>query len=128
VAQALRDVAVAPFTVAVKGMGAFPGKTVRVVWLGLEGDFQPLYEHVEEALRPFGFEREARGFSPHVTMGRVGRPGPEMNRQLAPKIAALAGANLGSFTVDRFCLKKSTLARGGPIYDDLAEFPLRDRE
>ncbi|MDD1760051.1 MAG: AMP-binding protein, partial [Methanothrix sp.] len=32
------------------------------------------------------------------------------------------------FMVDRFFLKKSTLTRGGPIYDDLAVFHLRDRE
>ena len=76
---------------------------------------------MEKALSPLGFEREARGFSPHVTLGRASRPGPEMNRLLTPKIAALADTDLGSFTVDRFCLKKSTLTRGGPIYDDLAD-------
>ena len=80
------------------------------------------FESVESALSPVGFEREARGFSPHVTLGRVGRPGLETNRELRPKIAALGGVDLGSFTVDRFYLKKSTLTRGGPIYEDLAEF------
>ena len=126
VAEALRGVRVAPFAARVRGMGAFPGKTIRVIWLGLEGNFEELYQDVEAALAPFGFEREARGFSPHVTLGRVGRPSAETNRKLAPKIAALSGVDLGIFTVDRFLLKKSTLTRGGPIYDDLAEFPLRD--
>ena len=46
-----------------------------------------------------------------------------MNRELTPKIAALGGIDLGSFSVDRFYLKKSTLTRGGPIYDDLARIP-----
>jgi 2'-5' RNA ligase len=32
---------------------------------------------------------------------------------------------LGSFSVDRFFLKKSTLTREGPIYEDLAEFLLQ---
>jgi 2'-5' RNA ligase len=79
---------------------------------------------VESALCPVGFQREARGFSPHVTLGRVGRPGPETNRELRPKIASLGAEDLGRFTVDRFNLKKSTLTRGGPIYEDLAGFSL----
>jgi len=124
VAEALGRVMAAPFPVRVKGMGAFPGRAVRVVWLGLEGDFQELYEKVEQALKPLGFAPEARGFSPHVTLGRVARPGAEMNRLLYARIANFAGLDLGSFTVDRFYLKKSTLTRGGPIYEDLAGFPL----
>lgn len=124
VSDALSKVRVAPFTARVAGMGAFPGRTIRVVWLGLEGNFQELYEKVEEALSPMGFEREARGFSPHVTLGRVGRPNQETSRLLATKIASLADADIGRFIVDRFYLKKSTLTRGGPIYDNLAQFPL----
>jgi len=128
VAEALRGVRARPFAAQVRGMGAFPGRTVRVIWLGLEGNFEALYHGVEAKLAPFGFEREARGFSPHITLGRVGRPSAEINRKLAAKMAALSGVDLGIFTVDRFLLKKSTLTRGGPIYDDLAEFPLRDRD
>ncbi len=125
--EALRGIRASPFVVRVKGMGAFPGRSIRVVWLGLEGDFSPLYEKVEASLAPLGFKREKRGFSPHVTLGRVGWPSARMNELLSPKISSLAGSDLGSFTVDRFCLKKSTLTRGGPIYDDLAQFPLRDQ-
>jgi 2'-5' RNA ligase len=128
VAEALRAVKVAPFTAHVKGIGAFPGRSIRVVWLGLEGNFEELYRKVEDALLPLGFEREARGFSPHVTLGRVGRPSTETTRMLSPKIAALSGTDLGSFTVDKFLLKKSTLTRGGPIYEDIAKFPLRDSD
>ena len=124
VAEALGKIKVAPFPVRVLGMGAFPGRTVRVVWLGLEGDFQELYQKVEQALGSLGFAPEARGFSPHVTLGRVARPSAEMNRQISARIAKFAGLDLGSFTVDRFYLKKSTLTRGGPIYEDLAEIPL----
>lgn len=124
--EALRSISMAPFTAQVKGIGAFPGRSIRVVWLGLEGNFEELYQKVEDALAPLGFERDARGFTPHVTLGRVGRPSTEVTRRLSPKIAALAGTDLGSFTVDKFLLKKSTLTSGGPIYDDLAKFPLRN--
>jgi 2'-5' RNA ligase len=124
VTDALQKVKIAPFPAHVAGMGTFPGRDVRVVWLGLEGNFVELFQSVESTLNTIGFEREARGFSPHVTLGRVGRPGLETNRELRPKIAANSGVDLGSFTVDRFYLKKSTLTRGGPIYEDLAGFAL----
>jgi 2'-5' RNA ligase len=124
VAEALRRVKAAPFPARVLGMGAFPGKAVRVVWLGLDGNFQELYRNVEHALKPLGFEPEARGFSPHITLGRVGRPSPEMSRLLGERIADFSSTDYGSFNVDRFYLKKSTLTAGGPIYEDLAEFPL----
>ena len=97
---------------------------MRVVWLGLEGNFQELYLNVEQALEPLGFAPEARGFSPHVTLGRVGRPSPETSRLLGERITEFTSADFGSFNVDRFYLKKSTLTAGGPIYEDLAVFPL----
>lgn len=124
VAGALGRVKAAQFPVRVKGMGAFPGRAVRVLWLGLDGDFQELYRKVEQALSPLGYAPEKRGFSPHVTLGRVASPGAEMNRELFSRIANFSSLDIGSFTVDRFYLKKSTLTRGGPIYEDLAEFPL----
>ena len=124
VTEALGRVKAAPFPARVSGMGAFPGRAIRVVWLGLTGNFQELYENVEQVLKPLGFAPEARGFSPHVTLGRVARPNAEMNRQLGERIADFSARDLGSFNVDRFYLKKSTLTAGGPIYEDLAVFPL----
>ncbi|MFZ3149094.1 MAG: RNA 2',3'-cyclic phosphodiesterase [Methanothrix sp.] len=124
VAEVLGRIKADPFPVRVLGMGAFPGRAVRVVWLGLTGNFQELYLKVEQALNPLGFAPDARGFSPHVTLGRVARPDAEMNRRIGDKIANFSALDLGSFTVDRFYLKKSTLTSGGPIYEDLAEFPL----
>ncbi|MGB7571983.1 MAG: RNA 2',3'-cyclic phosphodiesterase [Methanothrix sp.] len=124
VAQALGAVKAAPFPVRIKGIGAFPGRSVRVLWLGLEGDFQELHRGIEKALEPLGFPPEARGFSPHVTLGRVGSPNVEISRRIQSRMSELSCLDLGGFTVDRFYLKKSTLTRGGPIYEDLAEFPL----
>jgi len=124
VAAALSEVKTEPFSVRVKGLGAFPGKSVRVLWLGLEGDFSRLFLGIENALEPLGFPPEARGFSPHITLGRVGRPNIEISRQIQARMKDLSALDLGGFTVDRFYLKKSTLTRGGPIYEDLAGFSL----
>ena len=124
VVRALSQVRAAPFPVRVKGIGAFPGRSVRVLWMGLDGDFQELYRGIEKALEPLGFPPEERGFTPHVTLGRVGRPNTETSRQIQARMAEISGLDLGGFTIDRFYLKKSTLTRGGPIYEDLAGFPL----
>jgi len=124
VSDALRNVKVSPFQAKVGGMGAFPGKSVRVVWLGLQGNFEELQKQVEEALIPFGFESEERKFTPHLTLGRVARPNPETSKLISAKISKLSEIQIGEFTVDRFHLKKSTLTPGGPIYEDLTEFAL----
>ena len=124
VKEALAAVRASPFIARVKGMGAFPSRSVRVVWLGLEGDFSPLYHQVEAAVKPLGYPPEKRGFSPHVTIGRVGRPNSRTSEELLAKIGSQSALDLGSFRVEKFHLKKSTLTPGGPIYEDLAGFPL----
>ena len=124
VKKALAAVRAAPFTARLVGLGAFPGRSVRVVWLGLEGDFSQLSAEVEAATESLGFPPEERGFTPHVTIGRVGRPNAGTSRELLAKIGLQSAVDLGSFTVEEFYLKKSTLTPGGPIYEDLAEFPL----
>ncbi len=124
---ALKGIKSEPFDASLKGLGSFPGRSIRVVWLGIDGNFLPLYEAVEDALVPFGFERERRGFSPHVTLGRVKDPSSDVSKQISRKISQVGDVDLGSFRVDHFLLKKSTLTSGGPIYEDLAKFPLADQ-
>jgi 2'-5' RNA ligase len=125
IAAALEKVKMEPFQARVRGAGAFPGKSIRVVWLGLEGRFEELQRLVEEALSPFGFEDEEKKFSPHLTLARVKQPNPSTTRQLSEKIAQLADVDLGEFVVDKIYLKKSTLTSGGPIYENLSEHLLQ---
>jgi len=119
---ALSRVRAEPFSARTSGLGAFPGRSVRVIWLGAEGDFSPLHRGVDDALSPLGFPRE-KGFRPHATLGRVGRPNPETSAILSERMSQMQ-LDLGEFTVDRFLLKKSTLTPGGPIYEDMAEYTL----
>jgi RNA 2',3'-cyclic 3'-phosphodiesterase len=125
ICEALKSVRSEPFEAKVRGVGAFPGKSIRVVWLGLEGNFSQLHRLVDELLEPLGFEREGRKFSPHVTLGRVSRPSPQISKDIASRMDQYEDIDLGSFSVGRFLLKKSTLTREGPIYEDIAEFLLR---
>jgi RNA 2',3'-cyclic 3'-phosphodiesterase len=125
ICDALKSIQLEPFEAKVRGIGAFPGKSIRVVWLGLEGNFSELHRRVDESLSRLGFEREDRQFNPHVTLGRVGRPSPQISDAIASKMTQFSEIDLGRFPVSRFLLKKSTLTREGPIYEDLDEFILR---
>ncbi len=117
---------VKPFTLAVKGLGAFPSmRNPRVIWLGIEDGgevLKPLQGAVEEGLREIGYPREERGFKPHLTVGRVrsGRGKSELIRAME----GILGADLGEFRVERLVLFKSDLRPSGPIYTGLRALKL----
>ncbi|MBM2827356.1 MAG: ligT [Dehalococcoidia bacterium] len=77
IVQALTDVSNrnASFEVSIEQLGAFPSAVrPRVLWVGIGGDLSELIKlqgMVEDALAPLGFPPEGRGFSPHLTVGRV---------------------------------------------------------
>lgn len=67
-----------PFDVAFERFGAFPtARKPRVLWLGVEAtpELRCLKQDVELALTKEGFDRDGRGFHPHVTLGRTRRGG-----------------------------------------------------
>jgi len=99
----------------------------RTLWAGLaEGaaDVSLLAGRVSAALAPLGFAdaREgARGFFPHVTLGRVrgaaaGDDWGLVDRELGAEIFASA-------RVDSFVLWRSVLGREGPKYSVLEAYP-----
>ena len=65
----------AAFEVMLRAVGAFPNfRRPRVVWLDVANPeaLVRLQQRIEEAYVPLGFPREARGFHPHLTLGRMG--------------------------------------------------------
>ena len=118
-----------PFELALSGLGVFPSPSrPRVAWVGLSGGVERLLRlqgGVEKALSPFGFPREERAFTPHLTLARL-REG------VAPQEARAFGeAFLGtspeavSFKVEGISLMRSQLTPSGAIYTRLAFIPLR---
>lgn len=102
-----------PFVVSLKELDAFPSKRrARVVIVrllkGVE-TMQAMYEEVEERLVQFDFEREARAFTPHLTLGRMKTPAPFPNGDV-PAIEAR------EFMIDQMVLYKSTLTPAGALY------------
>ena len=72
-ADFLADVRARPFTVTIKGVGAFGGRDPRVLWAGVEAGepLDALYRANERAARAAGLEPEGRAFKPHVTLARM---------------------------------------------------------
>ena len=120
----MKQIQFTPFTVQIKGLGAFPNpRYPRVVWAGITQGAEQLkniFSQLEPKLRGLGFTPDTRGFSPHLTIARV-RSGRN-KQQLAEFLTKKANYEIG--TVDARCLrlKKSALTPRGPIYSTLKEF------
>lgn len=119
--------AAAAFDFTVAGAGAFPTlQRPRTVWLGVtEGADRliALQEQIDRALKKIGYPAEARGFKPHLTIGRVKHP----SRELADLTAILkehADLEIGRTNLDHVTVFSSELAPEGPTYHVLAEAPL----
>ena len=67
-----------PFEITAAGAGCFPSaKSPRVLWVGLNplpDELRKLHANVEAELERIGFAREAKRFSPHLTIARVRDP------------------------------------------------------
>jgi 2'-5' RNA ligase len=116
---------VEPFQFTATGLGCFPNiRKPRVVWAGVEEEgarkLIALAAAVEAALNPLGFPKEARPFSPHLTLGRVRRetPPPDAAR-VGQAVAAQPMARWGTQAVSAIHLMKSDLQPGGSIYTTL---------
>jgi RNA 2',3'-cyclic 3'-phosphodiesterase len=120
-----RATAVSAFEVEIRGLGAFPTATrARVLWAGAPAApaFTRLAEDVDRALLALGFPAEARGFTPHVTLGRVRQP--RRDPALAQAIETAAARPFGRLLVERVSLMRSDLSPRGARYTELAAVPL----
>jgi len=116
---------VPPFTIRLNGMGAFPSMSnIRVVWVGIE-DGKPLGEiarMLDMSIGELGFERDKKGFVPHLTLART-RSGRNI-ANVQEILKRNAATDYGQYQVDRIILKKSVLSPLGPTYSTVKEVPL----
>ena len=124
VSRALEDAArgCEPFKIEIRGVGTFPRRRPRVLWVGIEnpsGALARLHKAIENALAELGIEKENRKFSPHITLGRV-RSGKKVP-QLLDALDAEQPAELGGARVESLILFESKLTPKGPRYTRLAE-------
>jgi 2'-5' RNA ligase len=120
-----------PFEIVCRGLGGFPGVAEpRTLWIGIEQgttELRELQSAVDNALKKeMGFAKEARGFTPHLTIGRVKGGTPEGRQQLADKLVQYADFDADLSVVEEAVIFASFLGRHGPRYEALAHCPLAD--
>lgn len=114
-----------PFPITLRGTGVFPNQNyVKVLWVGIidNGQIEPIAHAIDLSLAPLGFKKETRGFSPHLTIGRV-----KTARNKEKLLNIIQQYHEEAFTVQEvksIVLKKSELTPKGPIYTSLKEVHL----
>ena len=115
------------FSIRLEGSGAFPEAAhPRVIWVGVSEGKELLAQAaqaVSEACAALGFPPEERPFAPHLTIGRV--RSPRRISALAQRLRATRFPCGSPAAVDRLTLFRSDLSPQGPIYQRMAELPLR---
>ena len=112
---------VRPFPMAFGDLGIFPNlNQPRVIWVGVqkgEGEVCRLQKNVEDRLSELGFKAEKRGFSPHLTLGRIKALGSR--GEVLRSLRELNQPEIGEIKVTKVSLMKSTLTPKGAIYKEL---------
>ena len=84
-----------------------------------------LAKKIDDALEPLGCPREARPYSPHVTLARIGKDqSRESVLKLGEHVASMTNFNFGSFVAESFALFLSQSSGGGSVYSKLGVWPL----
>jgi 2'-5' RNA ligase len=123
---------VAPFTMGLRGLGAFPGlEHPRTLWVGIADgsrEVRDLQARVARTLETRGFPLEARTWQAHVTIGRIVDERRSRREGMAETRASLTrGATLsfGTMSVEAISLMRSDLFPSGARYTGIAAVALR---
>ena len=118
-----------PCTFTVGGLGCFPNpRRPRVVWVGVQeptGRLAALQDAIEEVMAPLGYAPEGRGFTAHLTLGRIrrGTSGGDV-AQVGQVVTKTEVGSLGEVSAAHFSLIRSVLKPTGAEYTPLEEFLL----
>ncbi len=120
----LHQVRLPAFSLSLRRTGFFnERKLARVLWAGV-ADAKPLrklHGKIQHGLQAIGLQPEHRRYHPHVTLARLDGIGAMEAEGYAARYSEYASP---PFTVERFSLFSSHLARQGAIYTVQAEYAL----
>ena len=109
-------------------LGGFPNlNKPRVIWIGLKypESLRELAKVVDSLGNKYGYPKEVRKFSPHVTLGRVRRDAKNYDRErIGNFIKEYRQIEIAPFICAKLFFIQSTLTPAGPIYSTLAEIAL----
>lgn len=115
-----------PFELSFEGRGCFPNmRRPRVIWVAVREvgsrHLGQLQAAVEQHVAPLGWPTEERGFSPHLTLGRVSRnAGGGAEVAIGQMVERSVVEQIALQRVVSVHLIKSDLRPAGPIYTQLA--------
>lgn len=124
--DAMRGIPFAPFRVGLRGLSYFSPGFVKVIFAKVaEGaeELTGLCARLDRALSEKGIGLDREGYVPHLTVARV--KGDADRRGIVGAIGTYAETDFGSFEARSIVLKKSVLAKDGPVYTDLYELEFR---
>jgi 2'-5' RNA ligase len=108
-----------PFPLRVSGVGAFPTpRRPKILWAGITDGAEALkrlYDKLEAKLLDLGcYRKEERGFTPHLTLGRV--KGEADAFTLAAELPKRLAWDGGRTVVEEVLVFSSVLQKNGPEY------------
>lgn len=124
-----------PFTLTLTQLGGFPRLSApNIIWLGLQTTVETLLllqQQIEQLVRTAGFAPETKAFTPHLTIGRLGRTVTRLQSKQVGQVlvdARQAPEKLPPhgmhFTVNAITHIQSQLHPSGAVYTALQAFPL----
>ena len=117
------------FDLRLYGLGSFPNlRRPRIIYIGIQAPvtLESLQRGIESAVRRLGYESEERGFSPHLTIGRVKQHVTATEQQTIRRTLEETRIDLlGTARVDSVHLYKSDLKPTGSVYTRLYSAPLK---
>ena len=121
ICRAVKEIAARepPFTLRVSGVGAFPNaRHPKIVWAGITDGaeiLKRLYDDLETKMLDLGgYRKEVRGYTPHLTLGRV--KADRDGFTLAPELAKRQSWDGGRTVVNEVLVFSSELEKSGPVY------------
>jgi 2'-5' RNA ligase len=108
------------------GLGVFKNAHhPQVLWVGIKTNdvLKQLWALVNHVVEKHGFKPDERGFSPHLTIGRIKKTYPGYN--LVQFIKKYENACLGHLCINDFIFYQSILTQQGPIYKPIQQFSIK---
>jgi 2'-5' RNA ligase len=116
------------FYIKISNIGCFPdGRRPRIIWVGMEGSqtLINLHKDIANEMVKFGYRKEERAFTPHITIGRV--KSQRNMGELLKRLDDIRATRFSDFEVHHLTLMKSELKPSGAKYYSLAEIPFGRR-
>jgi RNA 2',3'-cyclic 3'-phosphodiesterase len=114
------------FLMSVESAGCFPNaRRPRILWVGVKEGAQSLcdlHDALEIPLQEWGYRREERKYTPHITLGRV--KSDRSTDTLAAALVQHAGWKGGEILVRELHVMGSQLTPQGPVYTVLSRAKL----